>query len=74
MSQINKKKHENNSNLIDTHTNDIKAINSSITDIKNDINNICTPVINQKYVLDKYIYLILILKKNLILNQILKNY
>ena len=60
ISQINKKKSEYNLDHINIHTNNIKTINSSITDIKNDIDqinsNIYAPNSTLKYVLNE-IYL-----------------
>ena len=51
--QINKKKTEFNTDLIDNHRNNIISINSTLTDIKNDIeainSNTYTPVSNSKY-------------------------
>ena len=54
--QVNKEKTEFNLNLIDNHTNNVKSINISLNNIKNDINtvdsNIYTPISKPKYILD----------------------
>ena len=57
VSQLNKEKVKLNLKLIDNHANNMKMINSAITDIKNDISNSYIPITNPKYILDNiYLY------------------
>ena len=64
-SQLNKSKTEYNLKLINNNINNIRAINSSITNIQNDINSIYTPVSNPKYILDNIFLFNLDFEKNI---------
>ena len=56
VSQINKSKTNSNLELINNHTNNAKSINSTLSNIQDDIDSIYTPVVSSKYTINN-IYL-----------------